>query len=187
MFGLERLRSKRLRTRRDSSPSDPSTTGAGGARARIAIVETIARSIVVPVAFDDGTHEVLSLALTLAARFGGAVHVVHAVEAPITATPEVAVATVGNGVVEEVLAAAGDRVASLVEQYRRAAECLLDGVVRVGPAPNVIIDAVTEFGADMIVMPTHARSGVRRALVGSVADRVLRVATVPVLIVPPRA
>lgn len=40
-------------------------------------------------------------------------------------------------------------------------------------------------GADVIVMGTHGRGGVKRLLMGSVAERVLREATVPVLIVRP--
>ena len=41
--------------------------------------------------------------------------------------------------------------------------------------------------ADIIVMSTHGRSGLRRAMYGSVADQVVRTATIPVLLVPPTA
>jgi len=47
-----------------------------------------------------------------------------------------------------------------------------------------ILDAVDREGADLIVMSTHGRSGLGRMLYGSVTDKVLRRATVPVLIVP---
>jgi nucleotide-binding universal stress UspA family protein len=47
------------------------------------------------------------------------------------------------------------------------------------------IEAVAEeIGADLIVIGSHGRSGLDRALLGSVADRVLRRSTVPVLVVP---
>ena len=39
-----------------------------------------------------------------------------------------------------------------------------------------------EWGADLIVMPSHGRSGVKRLLIGSVAERVVRLAHCPVLV-----
>jgi len=44
-----------------------------------------------------------------------------------------------------------------------------------------ILEAASTLGADLIVMGTHGRSGIQRALVGSVTERVLRNAAVPVL------
>ena len=45
--------------------------------------------------------------------------------------------------------------------------------------------AVVESRADLIVMSTHGRGGLRRTLFGSVADRLIRYADVPVLLIPP--
>lgn len=50
--------------------------------------------------------------------------------------------------------------------------------------PEQILEAATRFGAALIVMATHGRTGLRRALMGSVAEEVLRHAATPVLIVP---
>lgn len=49
---------------------------------------------------------------------------------------------------------------------------------------QAILDAVVRYDIDLVVMATHGRSGVGRMIYGSVADRVLRSATVPVLLVP---
>jgi nucleotide-binding universal stress UspA family protein len=54
-------------------------------------------------------------------------------------------------------------------------------------APEDILDAVKKTGADLIVMSTHGRSGVTRWVLGNVAERVLRHADVPVLLVNARA
>lgn len=48
-----------------------------------------------------------------------------------------------------------------------------------------IVRLAEERGCDVIVMSTHGRSGLTRALVGSVTDRVLRRSSVPVVVVPP--
>lgn len=47
-----------------------------------------------------------------------------------------------------------------------------------------IVDAAATHGADLIVMSTHGRSGIGRVIYGSVADRVLRIARQPVLMIP---
>jgi nucleotide-binding universal stress UspA family protein len=48
-----------------------------------------------------------------------------------------------------------------------------------------VLEQACATKADLIVLTTHGRSGVRRAVLGSVADRVARHATMPVLVVPP--
>ena len=61
-----------------------------------------------------------------------------------------------------------------------------EAVVATGPVADVIIGFVHEKGADLVVMSTHGRTGPSRAwLLGSVADRVVRGAGVPVLMVRP--
>ncbi|MEQ9401079.1 MAG: universal stress protein [Longimicrobiales bacterium] len=57
-------------------------------------------------------------------------------------------------------------------------------VVDRSPAAGILHQSEAS-GADMIVMATHGHGGVRRALVGSVADKVVRGSTLPVLVVRP--
>jgi nucleotide-binding universal stress UspA family protein len=59
------------------------------------------------------------------------------------------------------------------------AEVLTDGM----PAPSVLRFA-RDNGADLIVVGTHGRGGLSRAVLGSVADKVVRGASCPVLVVP---
>jgi nucleotide-binding universal stress UspA family protein len=53
-----------------------------------------------------------------------------------------------------------------------------------GDTAEGIIQASLEFGADIIVVGTHSRSGLDRLLMGSVAEHVVRHSTIPVLVVP---
>ncbi len=55
--------------------------------------------------------------------------------------------------------------------------------VRFGNPPNEIISYAHDIQADLIAMCTHGRSGIARWTYGSVADRVLRVAECPILLV----
>lgn len=56
-------------------------------------------------------------------------------------------------------------------------------LVRVGSAPNQILDVAAELSVDRIFIGTHGRGGLEALLFGSVAERVLRLAEAPVLVV----
>ncbi|HXX63581.1 MAG TPA: universal stress protein [Bacteroidota bacterium] len=61
----------------------------------------------------------------------------------------------------------------------------LTPVVRLGHAVREIRRFSQEEGVDLIVIATHGRTGVKHALMGSVAERVVRLSPVPVLSVKP--
>ncbi len=54
------------------------------------------------------------------------------------------------------------------------------------PAPDLILETARALNSDLIVMSTHGRSGLQRWMFGSVAERVLRHAEIPVMLVRPR-
>lgn len=59
--------------------------------------------------------------------------------------------------------------------------------VDVHPSPaRSILDVATEIGADLIAMETHGHRRIARVVLGSVADKVIRAATAPVLVHRPR-
>ncbi|MBI4507043.1 MAG: universal stress protein [Chloroflexi bacterium] len=72
-------------------------------------------------------------------------------------------------------------------RQRVAAEGLVVGVdLREGDAAGAIVDTAQALRADVIVMATHGRSGLGRWTLGSVADRVVRSARMPVLLIRPQ-
>lgn len=54
------------------------------------------------------------------------------------------------------------------------------------PAPDLILEIAREINCDLIVMSTHGRSGLQRWMFGSVAERVLRHAEIPVMLIRPK-
>ena len=52
----------------------------------------------------------------------------------------------------------------------------------IGNPPHGIADFAEQIDADLIVMPSHGRTGLKRLLIGSVAERVVRLAHCPVLV-----
>jgi len=72
-----------------------------------------------------------------------------------------------------------------LEQY---AESIPSGVARelaveIGEPGNLIVAAQQRLGADLVVMATHGRRGLKHLVLGSVAERVVRESAVPVLTV----
>jgi nucleotide-binding universal stress UspA family protein len=57
--------------------------------------------------------------------------------------------------------------------------------VEIGTPAEKIVEKAAAEGVDMIIMCTHGRSGVRHFLIGSVTERVVRLAACPVLSVRP--
>ncbi len=54
-----------------------------------------------------------------------------------------------------------------------------------GPVAETILEFAQEVHADLIAMSTHGRSGLARWFIGSIADKVVRAATLPVLLARP--
>jgi nucleotide-binding universal stress UspA family protein len=56
-----------------------------------------------------------------------------------------------------------------------------------GPVAETILEFAQGLGADLIAMSTHGRSGLARWFIGSTADKVMRAATLPVLLTRPQS
>ncbi|SFL14348.1 Nucleotide-binding universal stress protein, UspA family [Halogranum rubrum] len=120
----------------------------------------------------------LDHALDLAATYGSRLHVLYvvdqsAVDSIVSESELVAVALEGEGT----------EAVDAIE--RRAAERGVDVVTDVltGHPARTILDYATGHDIDLLVMGTNGRTGLDRYLLGSVTERVVRNADVPVLVV----
>ncbi len=84
--------------------------------------------------------------------------------------------------VPEEVARTRDYLQALADKLREEGVDVVVDVHQGDPAAE-ICDRAKSIAADLIVMSTHGRSGIRRWVYGSVADRVLRGADIPVLLV----
>ncbi|MFD1515042.1 universal stress protein [Halomarina rubra] len=114
------------------------------------------------------------VALDLAERDGATLHAVSVVEVYHLSTVEERTARER---------ATDERLATLAD---RAAEAGVDCETerRAGFAEEELLGALAETDADLVVMGTHGRSGVQQFILGSVAARVSRRSSVPVLTTP---
>jgi nucleotide-binding universal stress UspA family protein len=135
--------------------------------------------------FSDTAEAAWEIACELARLHRAELVLVHAlVELPLYATAEApgpAVAQIWEDQQRWVQTALDERVAAAGARGLKAR-----ALVKTGPAAASIADAAAEEGTDLIVIGTHGRTGFNRLVIGSVAERVVRIAPCPVLTVKPR-
>jgi nucleotide-binding universal stress UspA family protein len=131
--------------------------------------------VVVPVDFSDESIAALDAALETV-EDATHLHVVHVSPKLSANDPGVRWNTVSEETVRKhVLQALEERLAD----PRYAGHGV---TVEFGDAGTRIAETAEKLGADLIVMPSHGRTGVKRLLIGSVAERVVRLSHCPVLI-----
>ena len=145
------------------------------------MTRTISR-ILVATDFSAASDLAIDYARALATQFGASVHLVHVVEDPfVTGTlhPEVYIASI-PGMRATLIDDAAARVARLKPIFD-AHGVSVTSEVMVGTPASAICDAAVGRRCDLIVMGTHGRSGMAHLLLGSVAEKVIRQASCPVL------
>jgi nucleotide-binding universal stress UspA family protein len=130
--------------------------------------------------FGEAAQSALAFAMDLGEKLKSRITVVHAFEVPVYGFPEgLALTAETVGRIESV---ARQALESVVEKASRPG-LEVNGLLRQGPAWSEIVAASGELKADLIVVGTHGRRGLAHALLGSVAEKVVRAAPCPVLTV----
>jgi nucleotide-binding universal stress UspA family protein len=136
------------------------------------------RRILVATDFTATSNLALDWAIELAAPLGASVTVIHAYEIPVIGFPDGALIATSE-VAARISTAARAALDSVVEQ-REGRGVPLTSKLREGVAWEEINAVADEMDADLIVLGTHGRRGIARALLGSVADKVIRTSHRPV-------
>lgn len=142
--------------------------------------------ILVPLDGSEPAGKALAQATELATQWGSQVHLVSVVPTPhsvavpyLDASPEA----------EEVRQTLEQDFREYLEQtaapLRAAGLTVETGVVRAEEVAAGLLAYLERTGAGLVVMSTQGRGGVARLILGSVANRMIRAAPVPVLVVPP--
>ena len=139
------------------------------------------RRILVPIDGSPVAEAAFEHALSIADTVGATVDVLYVAD-----TAQDSVTVVGTDVVDALEQEGEDVVAAAADRARTQGVEVTTEVLQGDPA-ETILDYVETRGDDVIVMGTQGRTGLSRALLGSVAEKVIRNATVPVLTVGPDA
>ena len=121
------------------------------------------RKICVPTDFSDASERAVTYALALARGFGASLYLIHVLK-------DHARYHTARTTLAETAAALDDGLGGIATE------------VRIGDVAESIGEAARHYGADLVVMATHGRTGLSHAISGSVAEDVIRTACCPVLV-----
>jgi nucleotide-binding universal stress UspA family protein len=141
------------------------------------------------VAVDGSSHaeHAVDYGAGLAKQLSAALRIVHVVDmGTLPLWPELAI---DIDAISKARRAAGEKVLESARERARTAGIeaetrLLETATPTQRVSTVIADEAASWPADVVVLGTHGRRGVERLLLGSVAENVARLSTVPVLLVP---
>jgi nucleotide-binding universal stress UspA family protein len=139
------------------------------------------RSILAAVDFSENSDQALAAAVELAKQSAAELHVVHALDLPIPIFNPYAI-SIPDALVTQAREEASRRLRETVERLAREGLTAKSHLTEV-PAAPAIARLAEELGADLVVMGTHGHTGLKHVLLGSVAERTLRLAPCSVLIV----
>jgi nucleotide-binding universal stress UspA family protein len=135
------------------------------------------KSILLATDFGDASARAEEVACTMATRFGARLTLMHVWVLPTSAYSESITLPIDRieRAAREALDRAAARLRSVVPNLETHLIC--------GDPSRSIVEAAEERGHDLVVLGTHGRHGVPRFFLGSVAEKVVRSAAVPVLTV----
>jgi nucleotide-binding universal stress UspA family protein len=133
------------------------------------------KTVLVPIDFSDRSFAAIDVAIDLV-ESAGCIHVLHVLPDLSAAEP---------GIVWEAVNDANRRRHAEEALRERTLDAKYAGFnlsVEFGDAGKTIAENAGRIGAELIVLSSHGRHGLQRLLIGSVAERVLRLAHCPVLV-----
>ena len=147
------------------------------------------QKILVPTDFSECSYAASDMAAKLAVQFGASVTLLHVDEPPAWqgfVIPELVVSLpneANTSLHEFVQTRTRRALEHLTTQLRNAGVTQVEERLEVGEPDAVILRVAEQLRCDLIVIGTHGRKGFERLMIGSVAERVVRQSSCPVLTV----
>ena len=142
------------------------------------------RHILAPTDFSEYSKQAVGAALELAKKFGAKLSILHVVELPPYPVEGYVPPSLTPTFLEDLERQASQELAQVVPEAESAG-VEVARLVAVGSPYRKIIDMAEAEQVDLIVMATAGRTGFSRLVIGSIAERVVRTASCPVLTTRP--
>lgn len=134
-------------------------------------------SVLIPTDGSERSRRAAAHGIALAAVYDATVHALNVID-----TQALEIGDFTNlAQIHDALETQGESATGAITELAAAHDLETVAAVRDGTPARTILDYANEAGVDCIAMGTHGRTGIRRTLLGSVAERVVRVADRPVL------
>jgi nucleotide-binding universal stress UspA family protein len=142
------------------------------------------KKILFPIDFSDSTPKILPYVTTMSQTFGGTVYLLYVVR-DLKYLTSFHVPHPSIDLIEREISENSEKMMDRVCQEDLQGCPRFVKKILVGDAASEIIRYAEEVKVDLIIMGTHGRKGLEKALFGSVAEKVVKNSPVPVLIVNP--
>jgi nucleotide-binding universal stress UspA family protein len=142
------------------------------------------RHILAPTDFSEYSKQAIASALELAKKFGAKLTILHVIELPPYPVEGYVPPSLSATFMDDLERQATTDLAQLVPEAE-AANVEVARVIVVGTPYRKIIDTAEAEQVDLIVMATAGRTGFSHLVMGSIAERVVRTASCPVLTIRP--
>lgn len=142
------------------------------------------KRVLFPIDLSNAAREIAPWVDLMARQFNAELHMLHVVPdmdfwgVPYAVSPKV----MDNQ--QELTAVAQDKVREFCEEHLKNQPEIKTAVV-VGDPADQILKYISDQAVSLVILGTHGRRGVERAIFGSVTDRVLRLSPVPVMCIRP--
>ncbi|HET7323163.1 MAG TPA: universal stress protein [Halococcus sp.] len=137
--------------------------------------------ILLPTDGSDCAKEAMRHAIDIARRYDAALYVIHVVNTGVAASGMDIFSAYNAGQLFDELEDAGREIVdAAVEEAQSEGIESVEGAVLDGAPDAEILKYIDDHDIDLVVMGTHGRRGLSRALLGSVTEKVVRLAPVPV-------
>jgi nucleotide-binding universal stress UspA family protein len=140
------------------------------------------RKLLVPTDFSVESGKALRYARTLAGRFGAAITLLHVVE-PFVCTADFGYGDVCRSIPNHDLLKRAKTHLDAISRAQEVSGSRFTTIVRSGTADEEIVKTAQELGTDLIVMGTHGHSGLKKDVLGSIAEKVVHCAPCAVFVV----
>ena len=163
-----------------ANPGHCTSVESGGMKALDTTAQVLLKNILFATDLSSAADAALPYAIEIARRYGSTVYAVHALQPDIYPL---------------VPPSAWPTMAKQEEEFRQMSEERLETILRDLPHKvifqrgdiwEVLSEVIQKMGIDLIVLGTHGRTGIQRALLGSVAEEIFRQARCPAMTVGPR-
>jgi nucleotide-binding universal stress UspA family protein len=140
------------------------------------------KKILVPVDFSDTSKKAFQYALKFAEQFNCEITLLHVVQptSPMVGAPLAVGPLLGA---QDEFSVAERNLALLAAESHANGANSVNSNLRIGHAPNEITKAAKDLDTDLIIIATHGYTSWRHLCIGSTAERVVRTAPCPVLVV----
>lgn len=144
------------------------------------------KNVLIPTDLSKLSMSAMPFALDRAEKYDAVIHILHVID---TYTPILTIRTVEltqESINEALFENAKKNLEALLEEHAPNAPVKIVTAIKKGVTHEEIIKYANENNIDLITLATHGRTGLLHTLIGSVAEKVIRYAKCPVLVIKPQ-